>query len=189
MTAQKFSRPGSASPAMALSPLSARPIDRRPDICQGRNSRKPPTRSLRTRNRVFAVGSRQREPRHASSARLSGSFRSPRTTTTSRSSVTAAPAPCSIATSRDCRSIGVMTSPRQTAGTGLPLTGRPESFFAMAGNQSIRRQVQTREPVRPDQVSIVPSMTATASAPIVAPTSARSCTVTESVIRLGRPIS
>ena len=90
---------------------------------------------------------------------------------------------------RDCRSIGVMTSPRQTAGTGLPLTGRPESFFAMAGNQSIRRQVQTREPVRPDQVSIVPSVTATASPLIVAPTSAGSCTVTESVIRLGRPIS
>ena len=28
-----------------------------------------------------------------------------------------------------CRSIGVMTSRRQTAETGLPLTGRPENFF------------------------------------------------------------
>jgi hypothetical protein len=38
------------------------------------------------------------------------------------------------------------------------LTGRPENFFAMTGNQSIRRQVQTHESVRPDQVSIVPSV-------------------------------
>jgi broad specificity phosphatase PhoE len=90
---------------------------------------------------------------------------------------------------RDCRSIGVMTNPRQTAGTGLPLTGRPENFFAMAGNPSIRRQVQTHEPVGPDQVSIVPSVTATASPPIAAPASSWSCTVTESVIRLGRAIS
>ena len=81
---------------------------------------------------------------------------------TSRSSVTAAPEPCSIATSRACRSVGVMTSPRQAAETGLPLTGRPENFFAMAGNRSIWPGEQTSEPVRPDQVSIVPSVTATA---------------------------
>ena len=56
-----------------------------------------------------------------------------------------------------------MTSPRRAAETGLPLIGRPENFFAKAGNQSIWRQVQTHESVRPDHASIVPSVTATAS--------------------------
>jgi broad specificity phosphatase PhoE len=33
--------------------------------------------------------------------------------------------------------IRVTTSPRRTAETGLPLTGRPENFFTTAGNRSI----------------------------------------------------
>jgi broad specificity phosphatase PhoE len=79
--------------------------------------------------------------------------------------------------------------PATNGGNWFAFDRATRKLLWMAGNQSSGRQVQTHEPVRPDQVSIVPSVTATASPPIAAPTSARSCTVTESVIRLRRPIS
>jgi Histidine phosphatase superfamily (branch 1) len=186
VTAQKFSRPGSASPDMALSPLSARPIA---------TGYLPRQEFEETADAFFAhpqQSVRGWEPAARAQARIVGAVERVASHPPDDDLAivghggTGTLLYCHLA---GCRSIGVMTSRRQTAETGLPLTGRPENFFAMAGNQSIRRQVQTHESVRPDQVSIVPSVTATASPPIAAPASSWSCTVTESVIRLGRAIS
>jgi len=63
---------------------------------------------------------------------------------------TVARGPCSIATSRGCRSIAVTISPPRMAATGSASTKRAENFCVMAGSRSTQRQWQSHEPARPN---------------------------------------
>jgi hypothetical protein len=114
--------------ATALSRASAKTTDRRQGFLLRTSSSRPSTHSLRSRYRASEAGSRPQMPRHGLSAPSSWPCREPRRVRISPLSGTAARAPCSIATSRPCRSIVATTSPRRMVVTGLPLTGRAENF-------------------------------------------------------------
>ena len=123
---------GLGSTATASSRTSAKTTDQRRAFLPKTSSRRPSTRSSRSRYRASGAGSLPQMPRHGWSAPSSWPCCKPLSVRTSPLSGMAAREPCSIATSRGWRSIAATISPRQMAETGSPSTGRAENFYVTA---------------------------------------------------------